>query len=738
MFGDERGVGNEGPARIASAPPRLRALLAGDIALRDVLAGWIAREEAARRPFLWLAPAMMLGVAFYFASETEPSGWIAVPGLVLGLAAAVALRDRSRSGFAAALALAAVSAGFLSATARTASVAAPVLAEGRAGRIEGIVEELDPRGAGARLLVRPTAIQGLPEAVLPYRIRVGVTKMPDVAAGDRIAATGRLSPPPSAVRPGGYDFSRDAYFKRIGAVGSLAGAVDVLPPVPLPLDLRAVAALDRFRNALTLRIAETIGGQKGAVAAALVTGKRGLIDEETNEALRAAGIYHVVSISGLHMAIAAGLVFWTLRIGFALAGGLALRRPTKKWAAAGAMVAAVVYGVFAGADVATLRAMIMTMVFFGAVLVDRQVISMRNLAVTALILLAFEPEALLSPGFQMSFAAVAALVAVYERVPGAPERRARPGEAEGPPPGLLRRALRAVRVAVVGIVVTTLVAEAATSPFALHHFHTVQAFGLVGNALALPFVSLIVMPAAFIGALATPFGLDGPIWAAMGYGVEAMLAVAKTVAGWPGAVRAVPAFGLPPLLTASAGLLILTLSVSPLRWIGGVAAAGAVVLALGSERPDIFVDRGGTAVAVRGADGRMVVAGRSLGAFTLEQWLRADGDMRDVDDATLRKGVTCDRARCTAATGEGRRVVLVFDPAAFAEACRPDTIVVTPRSATRACADTAAAVVDRQTWERAGAVAFIAGPGGVPWTPKMLTERAPGAARAWTPRRAGG
>lgn len=692
------------------------------------VAAWLETERQARRPFLWLAPAMMLGVLIHFARATESQPIPAVAAALASLFAALLFR-RDAPVRAAAFALLAASSGFLAAVASTTRAEAPVLAEERTGTLEALVERVDPRPGGARLLLRPLALNDRGGEALPFRVRVSAKgDMP--AAGDRIRAAVRLMPPPTAVRPGGYDFARDAFFDRIGAVGSVPGRIAILDPLPLPFDLRWRAALDRYRNELTARIAETIGGQKGAVAAALVTGKRGLIDEETNEALRAAGIYHVVSISGLHMAIAAGLVFWLLRTAFALAGGPALRGPAKKWAAVGAMIAAVAYAVFAGGDVATVRAMIMTLVFFSAVLADREVVSMRNLAITAVLVLAVEPEALFGPGFQMSFAAVAALVAFYERVPGIPSARGK-DETDGPPPGAVQRALRSATRAVLAVLVTTVVAEAATGPFALHHFHTVQLYGLVGNALALPFVTCIVMPAALLGALAAPFGLDGPIWTVMGWGTAAMLAVAEEIARWPEATQAVPAFGAGPLLAFSVGLLVVTLFVTPLRFAGLLPIGVGLVWAALEARPDIFVDRGGTAVAVRGADGRLAAAGRGLGSFTLGQWLRADGDMRDVEDRSLRRGVECDRQRCRLQRENGKFVVLVFDPAAFAGACAPGVIVVASRYAPRDCGVRAEAVIDRGVLETGGAAAVIDGS-----PPMVVTDRPPGMNRLWTPQKA--
>lgn len=402
--------------------------------------------------------------------------------------------------------------GFAAAAWRVSEVAAPVLTRTTIGPLIGTVEALDEREVGARLLIRVESFAGLAPEARPARVRVSFRKTPTPLPGDVVAATARLLPPPEAARPGGYDFARDAYFQGIGAVGSLVGAVTIRAPTePLPLRLRLAATLDAARNGLTRRIAEAAGGQAGAVAAALVTGKRGLIGPATNDALRAAGIYHVVSISGLHMVLAAGVVFWLVRALLALVPHCALLWPIKKIAAGFAMVGVTAYCAFSGWDIAAERSLIMTLIMLGAILVDRPALSMRNLALAALIALAREPEGLLGPSFQMSFGAVAGLIACARLIDG--RLFVRPGA------GRLGRLVGSGLSAVTGTLATTLVAQVATAPFATYHFQTIQPFGLVGNALTLPLVSLVVMPSAVIGILAYPFALDRPIWWLMGQAV---------------------------------------------------------------------------------------------------------------------------------------------------------------------------------------------------------------------------
>jgi competence protein ComEC len=696
----------------------------------------LSREAAARRPFLWLPVAMGLGIVLYFAAEAEPSTHAPAVLAALSLLAAVAARNRpvACGGLAG---LAAAFAGFALAGWRAADVAAPVLERPAVGLLSGFVETTEARSGGGRLLLRVHGFADRPPERLPFRVRVTLPQLGTVKAGDFIIARARLVPPPPASRPGGYDFAREAYFQRIGAVGSIMGAVELAPPpVEAPPSLRAAAAVDRARNALTARIVAVIGGAPGAVAASLVTGKRGLIPEPVNEALRAAGIYHVVSISGLHMVLAAGMVFWFVRAAAAAIPALALRWPVRKVAALVAILAGCGYNVFAGAEIATQRALVMSVALFGAVLADRAALSMRNLAFAALIVMALEPESVLGPSFQMSFAAVAALIALYERtgsVVAAGESGIMPAAGGGGPPaekapaGAGRRAAAWMAKAVVGTAAATLAAEAATSPFGLYHFQRYTLYGLIGNALTLPLVSVVVMPMAVLGALATPFGLDAPFWRMMGWGVAAMLRLSDLVASWPGARGLVPAFGTPALLLLVLAGLWLVLMTTALRWLAILPALAGVALAATAQAPSIVIAPDGRSAMVRQADGRLTLVGASPGAFVLDQWLRADADLRAADDPTVRQGPRCDPAGCVARLADGRALAIVLKPAAFEEDCRRAVVLVSPLSAPAWCRP--AFLFDQPLLARTGALALRNDGGGF----RVTASRSALTTRPWHP-----
>ncbi|WP_210490682.1 ComEC/Rec2 family competence protein [Microvirga antarctica] len=695
----EPGSSQRSSARALALPRQWQPALGWRVADgRQWLSQAWSRELEQRRLFPWTAVCYGAGILLFFQAEGKPALWAPVCGLVAFAVLAIALRAHLPA-LAVCIGFAMVFAGFTTGAIRTRAVDAPILRRIVIGSFSGFIEAVEDRPDGKRLLVRVGDLKGVTEADRPVLVRVSVRRNDPLVAGQFITGNARLLPPPQPAWPGGYDFGRDAYFRGIGGVGSVLGTVRIIdPPTLAPLRFRLGAAVDEARNVLTQRIASAIGGPAGGVGAALVTGKRGLIPEPTNDVLRAAGIYHIVSISGLHMVLAAGTFFWLARAFLSLFPTLALLWPIKKLAAVIAMAGALGYCVFSGSDVATVRSLLMTLVMFGAVLVDRPAVSVRNLAISALIVLAREPESLLGPSFQMSFAAVAALSAFMPLL----QRRA----PNGRPTGLIDRGLRFVGGHAMGLVTTTLIATVATAPFSAYHFQTLNPYGLVGNAVALPLVSLVVMPAAVLGVLAFPFGLDRPIWQMMGAAVAQVLDIATWVGGFGGSTLVVPALGLGAVALLSLALLIAVLAASSLRWLALMPAAIGMAFAATPMRADLYIDRDGQGAAIRGRDGALTFVGKTS-AFVAEQWLKADGDARDPDDASLHGGSRCDPAGCVVDVPDGHSVAFVLNASAFAEDCRRAEIVITRLKAPSTCK--ALLVLDRETLAARGATTLRLG-----------------------------
>ncbi len=687
-------------------------------------------EAEQRRLFLWLPVAIGAGVILYFYADREPS--LVVTGGVSGLFAALAVLARAHRRFCFCLVgVAAIFTGMAVAGLRSAWLAAPVLDRLRIVGLQGYVEQVDFRREGARFVLRVAASDGLDAAQTPYRVRLTTRRTPSFDAGAFIELKARLLPPSRASEPGGYDFSRDAWFQRIGAVGSVLGRIEEADaPEPPGLMLAAGMAVDRARNALARRVDAIVGGDAGAIAAAMVTGKRDLLSEDAKNTIRQAGIFHVITISGVQMTLVAGIFFVGLRRVLALSQTLALRYPIKKWAAAMAMVAAVAYDIMTGSRIGTERALVMTLILLLAVLLDRHALTMRNLAFAALAVLVFEPEALLGASFQLSFAAVAALVAVYE-ARAAASAQAVDEQAglrvEMPSKGRFGGLFRRRGGHGLGqALVATACATAATASFMASNFHEMNLYVLVGNPLTLAIIEFFAVPGALLGTLLYPLGLDAFMWHWVGLGISVIMRAARLIGSLPGSSLHLPAFAPWALVFLALAVLsvviwrttLLRLTAVPLAMLGLFGAVSGPSF-------DIAVAAGGDSAAVREADGRLAVIGRRPSAFDAEQWLRGDADGREAK-SVIRKDA-CDASGCVGRLADGRAVAIVLDPAAFAEDCVRAAVLVTPLFAPTGCAATV--VLDRQSLKKTGAVTLQAKADGF----SMHAVRSPDENRPWSP-----
>jgi competence protein ComEC len=691
--------------------------------LIEKLREWIRAEAGAGRLLPWVPVAFGTGIAFYFAADYEPVlpvAAIAAAGLCLA-----ALLLRRQKLFPIAVMIAAVAAGFAVATWKTARIAHGVLARPLyAVSLTGFVETRDIRERTDRFVLRVASMDSPRAAPKLERVRLSVRKGTAPAVGSFVELKARLQPPLSPMRPGSYDFGRDMYFQGIGASGFAMGAIKTVePPEQGGLSLRYAAFMQGLRDAIDARIRNVLDGDRRAIATALLTGRRDAITTPVNDAMFISGLGHVLSISGYHMAVVAGVVFFAVRALLALIPGLAAGAPIKKWSAAAALAAALFYLLLSGAEVATQRSFFMTAVVLIAVMVDRRAITFRTLAVAAMIVLVIAPEALVHPSFQMSFAATLGLVALVQV--GMPRLFAAPDNS-----ATAKVALWGGRE-IAMLALASFVAGLATTPYAAFHFHRVTPYGVLANLAAMPVVSALVMPAGLLGLAAMPFGFDGVFWWLMGIGIDWMIAVTQWVAALPGAIGRMAAFGTGPLIAASLGIILLGLMRTPLRWSGAAVLALAVVWALVLPQPDILVSADGHNVGVRGRDGRLHLMRTAKDAFLLKEWLAADADPRAPTDASLAEGVSCDEAGCVTPMAGGGLVALALRAEALSDDCAQAALVVTARPAPAACA---ASVIDQDRLRRQGALALRRSRGG--FVVEAVKPR--GVDRPWSPAMAGG
>lgn len=721
-------LGDEGRARaravagaIAAAGRRAGAVLPDGLAvqadgLRRLVSEWALAEVAPGRLLPWLPVAFGFGIVLYFTAEREPVWWASSAAAIASIAVAIALR-RSVVGFPLALGAAAIASGFAVATINTARIAHPVLQYPVAtASLSGFIEVREEREKSDRVVIRVHAFDAARVAEKPERVRVAVRKETAPAVGTFVELKAHLSPPLQPLRPGGYDFARGMYFQEIGASGYALGKIKVVPAPAQPGGwLRYAAIVDGIREGIDDRIRAILPGDRGAIASALITGKRDAISTPVNDAMYISSLAHVLSISGYHMAVVAGIVFFVIRAGLALSPSLAVRRPIKKWAAAGALVAAFFYLLLSGAEVATQRSFIMVAIVLIGVMADRPAITFRTLTVAAFCVLLLAPQAVVHPSFQMSFAATLALVAAYQY--GLPWR------ADADSSIGARVALWGGRE-IAGLLLASLVAGLATTLYAAFHFHRMAPYGVLANLAAMPVVSVLVMPMGILGLVLMPFGFDAPFWRLMGHGIDWMTNVALWVASLPGAVGHIHAFGVGPLLLGTAGLLLICLLRSPLRWSGALLITITAGWILATPRPDIFISADGQTAAVRNGAGRLSVLHSGRDTFAIKEWLAADGDGRVVTDKTLKDSVRCDAVGCVGKLADGRLVSAALAAEAFEEDCARAAVVVSPRSAPGVCA---AMLVDRDRWREHGAMTLR-------WTGaafEMIAARPTGYERPW-------
>ena len=423
------------------------------------------------------------------------------------------------------------------------------------------------------------------------------------------------------------------------------------------------------------------------------------------------------------MAVVAGVVFFAVRALLALFPTLTVGFAIKKWSAVAAFAASAFYLLLSGAEVATQRSFFMTAVVLIAVMVDRRAITFRTLAVAALIVLTIAPEALVHPSFQMSFAATLGLVALVQL--GMPRLLASPDHT-----ATAQVALWGGRE-ITMLLLASLVAGLATTPYAAFHFHRITPYGVLANLAAMPVVSALVMPAGLLGLALMPFGFDGLCWWAMGVGIDWMIFVTQWVAALPGAVGRVPAFGIGPLIAASVGIILLGLLRTPLRYGGVALILVSAVWAARVPQPDILISADGRNVGVRGPDGKLHLMRAARDGFLVKEWLAADADGRKATDASLTEGVSCDASGCVAQGAGGVFVALALRPEALADDCERAALVVTTRQPPAACG---ASVIDAERLRRQGALALrrsgsgfaidAVKPKGIdrPWSPAIAGE----------------
>ncbi|MDP3906032.1 ComEC/Rec2 family competence protein [Novosphingobium sp.] len=630
----------------------------------------------------WLVAAFGAGIAAWFllANHWQWLGLLAACGGV-ALGALAALRPDGRFPYLrqalATLALM-VALGCLLVWGKSAVVGTPAISRPMVTVLAAkVIHRIEQPAEGRVRLLLATRN---PEDGRAIRVRVNLPLAQDnpaIAEGASVRLRARLMPPAPPMLPGGYDFARAAWFSGLAATGSVLGEVTVTTPA------EQNSALRRSQRFLSAHVRSNLAGSPGTIAAAFASGDRGAIAETDDEAMRHSGLTHLLSISGLHVsAIIAAAYFLASRL-LGLWGWLALRVRIPLVAAATGALTGIGYTLLTGAEVPTIRSCIGAVLVLGALALGREPLSLRLLAAAAFAVLLLWPEALIGPSFQMSFAAVASIIALH----GTARMRAFMAPREEP---WWARGLRNLAA----VVLTGLVIELALMPIGLFHFHQSGVYGALANVVAIPLTTFLSMPLIALALLFDLVGAGAPFWWLTGKSLEALLGLAHWTAAMPGAVTRMPSMGQGAFALFVAGGVWLAL------WHGRIRLAGLIPAGLGAlllttlQPPDVLISSDGRHVGITGeVPEELLMLRDSRSDFAKDNLTELAGMAGETRALSQWRGARCNPDFCAIRLVRGGRswdllMTRGKDMAAereLAAACDRTDIVISDRYLPRSC-----------------------------------------------------
>ncbi|WP_394270909.1 ComEC/Rec2 family competence protein [Qipengyuania sp.] len=630
----------------------------------------------------WITVAFAAGIGMWFALP-RILHWLMAMGL-LAAAAGIAQTawgkrdDRAMLRIAVTAISTMLMVGLALVWARSELVGAPPVAHPMMQRMEARILSLDEQPAEGRVRIVIAARDAETGAAVKYRINVPYERVvPGLEDGAQIRLSARLMPPSPPLLPGAYDFARAAWFQGYAATGSLVGDITI---VRRGEDDQG--SLSRLQRTLAGHVRSQIEGSSGTIAAALASGDRGAIARADEDAMRDAGLTHLLSISGLHVSALIGAAYIIALKLLALSPWLTLRIRLPLAAAGFGALAGVAYTLLTGAEVPTVRSCIGAILVLGALVLGREPLSLRMVSVAAALVLALWPEALVGPSFQMSFAAVIAIVALHG---SDPVRRFLAPREE---PGVARLCRRMAMLFITGIVI-----ELALTPIVLFHFHRAGLYGAFANVVAIPLVTFVSMPLIALALFLDLIGAGRAVWWLAGGSLDLLLAIAHFTAAQPGAVKLVPYVGLGPVLLFLAGSVWLALWRGRRRLWGAAPMAFAAALLATAPVPDVLITRDGRELGLTDAGGRLYLLRNSEGGYARDNLIELGGS--EAQPLTIRQwpGARCTSEFCSLTMTRGVQDwhLLIarnrhrIDERQLAAACEKAHVVIADRWLPRSC-----------------------------------------------------
>lgn len=569
-------------------------------------------QQDSDRRILWLPVLFALGIGIYFALSSEPSKWF-ILALIEGLIVlAVLFRRRIRILHILGL-LAIVLAGFTVIQVKSIWLySKPAEIPSETFYFKGQIAAVDINYQGRRRFILENIEDFKGNNYLgKYRVTQR-SKKGNAKVGECVEMIGTISPLAKEVVVGGYQFDRKGYFEGLKGSGFAESRWFTTQCSQGSVQPRFKAFIANLRQKIVKHIKQVLPTEEASIASAIIAGEQGAVAERQYEKYRNSGLAHFLSISGLHMSMLAGLMFFLIRFILALVPTIALRIDTKKIAAVFAIIISLVYLFISGMAVPAQRAFIMTFVVLLGILTDRRAISMQTIALAAFLVLAISPEVLVSASFQMSFAAVLGLIAFYEKVSRRVQKFLNVGG--------MNKWGRGVLLYILGVVVSDLIASLMTLPFAVYHFNMIALYTTIGNFLAGPVIGLLIMPFVLLSMLLMPLGLDVPFLKIVGLGINLVNEITAWVSSLPHAgyqVPSMPHWGLMLIVFGGLWLMLWQARWRYWGWLGIIVGA----LSIGTAKvPDILIGTDMKAFAFKNKDGELEIASSRGGRFIKNVW----------------------------------------------------------------------------------------------------------------------
>ncbi|MEM9333164.1 MAG: ComEC/Rec2 family competence protein, partial [Pseudomonadota bacterium] len=672
---------------------------------RDRITDTLMWEFERGLAFNFIPVVMACGIAAYFFAPSEPVM------LVLAVTVAVLLYSLLRflthgTLYYVVAALLVFATGMLAANVSVLRSYSPQIERQTTTTLSGVILSVDQNRRGLpRMILRPTDIEGIPQQSIPRKLRISSSARDlSVMPGQIVQGLVRLQPVAGPVHPDSYNFSFHAWFAGIGGSGFFMGKPTILHQNPdLTVFEHLTVFVNSLRDKIEMRVVNAIPGTGGDVAVALITGDKSRIPEDVSQSLRTTGLAHILAISGLHMALVTLTIIAVVRFACALLPNLCLNYPVKKWAVCAGFLGATLYLFLSGAGIATQRAWIMISVMLLAVLLDKRAITMRSVAVSATLILLISPQSLFAPGFQMSFAAVAALVSGYEYLTARKKSKHQDSYLISRPTWFHRFSGSVIGY-VSGLIMTSLIAGSATAFVAAWHFHQIAPLGLLANALAMPIVGFLVMPFALLSMLLMPYGLEALTLMPVEVGINSVIRISRAVESISpsGITGNMPFFSL---CIFGFALTLLTVFRSRLRFLAITPVILALPLMNYPTKPHILVSENGRAIAVADRSGNLALVYPRRNRFVTNIWAKAwaGGDIAPLNLSDDQ----CNKDRCIIVLPTSQILHVVYDPQLLNASCLRADILIAPRLWWVRCPQRQPALtLNRQSFEQYGSHAI--------------------------------